>query len=105
MKRLLKIVTLFFIAMTICMPLLECFDCWDRPGLRNDTELPVFLITLFITLVLLFVLLAVWAMARRTLDEQNDRIETEIVYPFVDSLLRVWQNLTVPSLPSPPLRI
>lgn len=103
MKRLLRFVTLLMITMTLLMPVLEYFDRWDRPGLSNDSELPLFLITLFITLVLLVAA----AIARRMMAQQNARSETDIAYEFVRSHFRSWTD--VPLSPfttiSPPLRI
>lgn len=103
MKRLLRVVTIIMVTMTLLMPLLECFDRWDSPGLRNDSELPVFLITLFISLVIL----ATVAIASRTMAQQNAQTETDIVYEFVRSEFGSWTD--IPVLPfttiSPPLRI
>ena len=101
MKRLLKLVTILFVSATLLMPLLECFDTWDKPGLTNDTEFPVFLITLFISLVLL----AVWAIARRTMEQQKAKIRTAVVYEILWSELTSWVDLLVPPFVSPPLRI
>ncbi len=101
MKRLLRFATIVLITMSVLMPLLEYFDRWDRPGLGNDTELPVFLITLFITLVILVAA----AIARRMMARQNAQTETTIVYEFVQSEFRSWTNLTISPFVSPPLRI
>ena len=101
MARLLRFVTLAMIAMTILMPVLECFDRWDGPGVSNDTELPLFLITLFLSLVL--ILAAV--IARRAISDQNTRSETQIIYEPLRSLLRSWTDLPVSPAVSPPLRI
>lgn len=91
------------VTMTVLMPLLECFDRWDRPGLANDTELPVFLITLFITLVVLVAA----AIARRMIDRQNAQTETKVTYERVRSEVRSWTDMAAsPFSPiSPPLRI
>ena len=103
MKRLLRFVTIIMITMTLLMPLMECFDRWDRPGLGNDTELPFFLITLFLTLVILVAV----AIARRMMARQNAQTETEISYESVQSELSSWTD--IPFSPfvsiSPPLRI
>ena len=103
MKRLLRIVTIIMVTMTVLMPLLECFDRWDRPGLGNDTEFPVFLITLFITLVIL----AAAAIASRMMARQNDQTETEISYEFVRSEFCSWADMPLSAFVSisPPLRI
>jgi hypothetical protein len=101
MKRLLRLVTIVLITMSVLMPLLECFDRWDRPGLGNDTELPIFLITLFITLVILVAA----AIARRMFTRQNAQTETAIVYEFVRSESRSWTDIAVSPFISPPLRI
>jgi len=66
MKQFLKLVAIFFAIVLLLMPLLECFDDWDRPGLTNDTEFSVFLIAIFIMLALL----AVVATTRRFFDTQ-----------------------------------
>jgi hypothetical protein len=103
MKWLLRFVTITIITMTFLMPLLEFFDRWDRPGLGNDTELPVFLVTLFITLVILVAAV----IARRMMARQNAQTETEIDYEFVRSELRHWTDIPVAPFTSvsPPLRI
>ena len=103
MKRLLRFVTIIMITMTLLIPLLECFDRWDRPGLGSDTELPTFLITLFISLVLL----ASAAFASRRMAQQNAQIETDIVYEFVRSAIRSWTDIAFSpfSCIAPPLRI
>jgi hypothetical protein len=102
-KLLLRFVTILMITMTLLMPLLECFDRWDSPGLGNDTEFPLFLITLFISLVLL----AAVAFASRTMARQNAQIETEVVYEIVRSAMSPWTDVAVSPLTciSPPLRI
>lgn len=99
MRRLLKFVTIFFVMVTFLMPLLECFDRWDKPGLNNDTELPVFLIVLFVTLVLL----ALVAMARRFFDHQGDVETVEVTYEilwvvFDPQKQRVFAPLIIPPL-------
>lgn len=101
MKRLFKLVTIFLVAMTILMPVLECFDRWDRPGLSNDTELPLFLIVLFVS----FVLMAVAAIAARAMERQSEQTTTEIVYEFVRTQFSSWTDVIVPPVLSPPLRI
>jgi hypothetical protein len=89
------------VTVTFLMPLLECFDRWDKPGLTNDTEFPVFLVVLFVALVLL----AVGAMVRRALDRQGNTVEVYILYePFV-VLLDAWTDIVVAPFVSPPLRI
>ena len=89
--------------MTVLMPLFECFDRWDRPGLRNDTEFPVFLVTLFITLVVV----AAVAVAHRLMERQSAQTETEVSYEFVQSEFHSGQDTTVSAFlsVSPPLRI
>jgi uncharacterized protein YacL len=100
-KRLLKLVTILFVSTTVLMPLLECFDRWDKPGLTNDTEFPVFLVTLFISLVLL----AVLAIARRAIEQQESQIRTAVVYEILWREFTTWMDLPVSPLVSPPLRI
>ena len=100
MKRLFKLVTIFLVAMTILMPVLECFDRWDRPGLGNDTELPLFLIMLFVS----FVLMAVAAIAARAMERQSEQTTTEIIYEFVRVRVTSWTDVIVPAVLSPPLR-
>ncbi len=101
MKRLLKFVTIIFVSVTVLMPLLECFDTWDKPGLTNDTEFPVFLIALFISLVLI----AVLAIARRAMEQQQAQIRTAVVYEVLWREFTAWIDFPVPPLVSPPLRI
>lgn len=91
------------VSMTVLMPLLECFDRWDPPGLKNDTEFPVFLVTLFVT----FVILAAAAIASRAMARQNAQTETEISYRFVRSVFLSWTGVpgSAFTATSPPLRI
>jgi len=101
MKRVLKFATILLVSVTFLMPLLECFDRWDKPGLTNDTEFPVFLVVLFVALVLL----AVGTMARRVFEQQGDAVEVDVVYePFV-VLLDAWIDIVIAPFVSPPLRI
>jgi hypothetical protein len=103
MKWLLRLVTIAMVTMTVLLPLLEYFDRWDRPGLRNDSELPAFLITLFIALVIL----AAAAVARRLMERQSAQTETEVSYEFVRSEFRPGVDVPVSAFISisPPLRI
>lgn len=103
MKRLLRLLTIVMVTMTLLMPILECFDRWDSPGLRNDSEFPIFLITLFLSLVMLVAV----AIARRTMARQNAQTETDIVYRFVRSVFRSLTEIPVSPFTSasPPLRI
>ncbi len=86
---------------TCSMPLLEWFDRWDPPGLTNDTEFPLFLITFFIALVLL----AVFAMARRLLDSQNEVKTTEIPYKTLWTVSSPLNGIVIAKFIIPPLRI
>lgn len=52
-KRLLQLGTLLLVLVTVLTPLLECFDRWDKPGLDNDIEFPVFALVLVLCLLLL----------------------------------------------------
>ena len=101
MKRLFRFAVIILVTMTVLMPLLEYFDRWDRPGLGNDTELPLFLVTLFITLVMLVAA----AIARRMFARQNAQTETDIVFEFIPSELISWTDIVVPPFVTPPLRI
>jgi len=103
MKQLLRFVTIVMVTMTLLTPLLECFDRWDRPGLGNDTEFPLFLITLFITLVILIAA----AISRRMMARQNAQTETGIACEFVRSEFLWPTDITASpfSSISPPLRI
>lgn len=101
MKCLLRIVTIVMVTMTLLLPVLEYFDRWDRPGISGDTELPVFLVTLFIALVILVAV----AIARRTMTRQNAQTETDIVYEFVRSEFRARTDISISPSVSPPLRI
>lgn len=100
-KRLLKFVTIFFVLVTFLMPLLECFDRWDRPGLSNDTEFPVFLIALFVTLVLL----AAVAIASRFHDDLGHMRTTEIRYETLWCVSSPVKQLSIVPFIIPPLRI
>lgn len=86
---------------TFLMPLLESFDRWDKPGLSNDTEFPVFLTVLFVALVLL----ALVAMARKFFDRQNNVIWTEIRYEVLWDLFAPMKELVVALFIIPQLRI
>jgi hypothetical protein len=101
MRRLLKFVTTFFVVVTILMPLLEYFDRWDRPGLSNDTELPVFLIALFISLALL----AMVAMARRFHEDLGQVRSSEIRYDTLWCVHSPVQQIIFVPFIIPPLRI
>jgi hypothetical protein len=101
MKGLLRIVTIVLVTMTLLMPLLEYFDRWDRPGLSGDSELPVFLVILFIALVILVAV----AIARRTMARQNAQTKTDFVNEFARSEFRAWTDIAVSPSVSPPLRI
>ena len=92
---------IFFVMVTFLMPLLECFDRWDRPGLANDTEFPIFLITLFVTLVLLTLV----AMARRLMDDQSEVKTTEILYETLWAVFSPFKNIVMAKFVIPPLRI
>lgn len=52
MRRLLQIGTLLFLLVMFLSPLAECFDCWDAPGISNDTEFAVFTLVFALCLVL-----------------------------------------------------
>ena len=101
MRRLLKFVTILLVTVTFLMPLLECFDRWDRPGLGNDTEFPVFLIVLFVTLVLL----AVVAMARRFHDDQSAFTLIKIEYEMIWCVFDPMKRIVIAPFFVPPLRI
>lgn len=100
-KRLIKCVTILFVVVTFLMPLLECFDRWDRPGLSNDTEFPVFLVMLFIFLVLL----AVVVIARRFHQDLSDVVSIEIRYEMLRTITRQFKVFVVNPFLIPPLRI
>lgn len=101
MRRILRSATLLLVLVTFLMPFLECFDTWDKPGLTNDTEFPVFLIVL----VVAFVILAVVAMAHRALNGHVE-ITAESVVQECFRVFRSHSNISVatPAV-SPPLRI
>jgi hypothetical protein len=101
MRRILKFVTIAFVMATFLMPLLECFDCWDKPGLSNDTELPVFLIVLSIALVLL----ALVTMTRNFFDRQNGITAIGIRYEVPWDISPPLKKLVIASFIIPPLRI
>ena len=52
MKWLLRFATAMLL-ITAVTPLEEIFDCWDEPGLANDSEFALFAFALAICLVLL----------------------------------------------------
>lgn len=93
--------TIAFVMMTFLMPLVECFDWWDKPGLSNDTELPVFLTVLFVALGLL----ALVGMARTFFERQNDVSITEIRYESPWDILSPLQENVAALFIIPPLRI
>ena len=100
MKRLFQIGTILFLWVTVCAPLLECFDRWDAPGLTNDIEFPLFLIVLLVTLALVVsYLIAAFVLARQCMANRNGLL----IEPFASEpfLLR---EIAVP-LHAPPLRI
>ena len=103
MKRLLSVITIVLAAMTLALPALEYFDRWDRPGLSNDSELPLFLIVLFISLV--FVVAA--ALARHLMNQQSAQTETAIKYEPIGFEFFSWTDMPVSAFISisPPLRI
>lgn len=101
MRHLVKFATIFFGVVMFLMPLLECFDRWDPPGLSNDTEFPVFLITLFIALVLL----ALVAMARKFFDRQKDLKTTELRYEVLWDVFSPLKEIAIALFIVPPLRI
>jgi hypothetical protein len=101
MKRLLTFATIGFLLVTFLTPLLECFDTWDRPGLTNDSELPVFLFILSIALILLVATI----IAGLTLARHTATTKTRIVYEFFHSEMRAWHDIVIPPILSPPLRI
>jgi hypothetical protein len=101
MKRLIKIVTICLLMLTCLMPLLECFDRWDRPGLGNDTEMPVFLIGLFVS----FVLMVLIAIARRFHEDQARLEVTEIRYETLWCIFSPVKHIVFACFLIPPLRI
>lgn len=101
MKRFLSIVTVLFAGMTLLTPVLELFDRWDKPGLGNDTELPLFLICLFVTLVLLVAVL----LRRRLADRQQEVILVPIRYEMLWGVGAPVENAAAGPLLIPPLRI
>lgn len=52
-RRLLQFGAFLLIMATFLAPLAEFFDCWDAPGLNNDTEFGLFAFVLLLCLVLL----------------------------------------------------
>ena len=100
MKRMLRLVTILMVSVTFLMPLLECFDRWDGPGLSNDTEFPVFVIALLISMVLL----ALVAIARRIKDQLAKQTTTPIVYRRTNQESHAWFYITPTAAFSPPLR-
>ena len=101
MRRLIKFVTIFFVMVTFLMPLLECFDRWDPPGLSNDTELPIFLTVLFVSLVLV----AVVVMVRRFFEDQNRSDITDIHYETLWCVSSPVKHILILLFIIPPLRI
>lgn len=101
MKRLLKFVTILLVTVTFLMPFSECFDRWDRPGLGNDTEFPVFLVVLLVTLVLL----AVATMARRFYDDQSAVTLIKIRYEMLSRVFAPMKRIVIAPFFIPPLRI
>ena len=52
MKWLLRFGTLMLLV-AVFMPVQEIFDCWDEPGIENDSEFAFFAFALAVCLVLL----------------------------------------------------
>jgi hypothetical protein len=100
MTRLLRFATITLLLVTFLLPLLECFDTWDSPGITSDTELPVFLLVLLLGLVLVSAIV----IARAALARQNFLA----VIPVADGFFRVdvslWQDIATQPLLSSPLR-
>lgn len=97
---MLRLVTILMVLVTFLIPLLECFDRWDRPGLSNDTEFPVFVIALLISMILLSLV----AIARRIQDQLTDQTTALIVYQRTNQESHAWFYITPPAAFSPPLR-
>ena len=100
MKRLFQFGTILFLWVTVCAPLVECFDRWDAPGLTNDTEFPLFLIALVVALVLVVsYMVAALVLARQRIA----RLMMLVVDPF-SAVSFLLQEAAAP-LYLPPLRI
>ena len=100
MKRLVQFGTILFLWVTVCAPLVECFDRWDASGLTNDTEFPLFLIVLLVVLALVVsYLVAAFVLMR----QRMARLIELMIEPFspASSLLQE----AAPPLHLPPLRI
>lgn len=100
MKRLFQFGTILFLWVTVCAPLVECFDRWDAPGLSNDIEFPLFLIALVVALVLVVsYIVAALVLARQRIA----RLTMLVIEPFSPVSFHL-QEAAVP-LYLPPLRI
>jgi hypothetical protein len=101
MKRVLQLGTLMLLA-TVFMPLEELFDCWDEPGLANDTEFALFAFALAICLVLLVCILVasgilkVYLLSLRAIQRTQTAKRSEDGHTFI---------FAVPPLLLVPLRI
>lgn len=102
MRRLLQLGTLCLFLAVFLTPLSECLDCWDAPGIENDTEFALFMLVLGLALVLLVSrLLSVVAMAIR-LETLLDAMRSEAGQLWRGHRGRLF---FVPPLNSSPLRI
>ncbi|NUQ31185.1 MAG: hypothetical protein HOQ35_22070 [Acidobacteriaceae bacterium] len=101
MKRLFQFGTILFLWVTVCAPLVECFDRWDAPGLSNDIEFSLFLIVLLVTLVLVVAnLVAVLLLSR----QRMANLSALLIEPFSPEPFLLRETAAV-SLLVPPLRI
>ena len=101
MKRLLQFGTILFLWVTVCAPLVECFDRWDAPGFTNDIEFSLFLIVLLVTLVLVVAnLVAVLVLSR----QRMANLISLLIEPFSPEWFLSRESAAAPLL-APPLRI
>jgi Na+/phosphate symporter len=103
MRRLLQFGTFFLVLVTFFVPLAECFDRWDPPGISNDTEFAVFALIFILCLVLLVSKL-ISALASLVSLVPSPNFQTS-EKPSVFGAHRTLQILVPPLDSSPPLRV
>jgi hypothetical protein len=101
MKRLLQLGTLMLL-IGVCMPIQEIFDCWDEPGIANDSEFAFFAFAVAFCLVLLVCfliaagVLKVYLLSLRAMLSAETAEHSEAGHTFI---------FVVPPLQLVPLRI
>lgn len=101
MRRLLQLGFLLLTLVTFVAPVLESFDCWDAPGLENDTDFAFFVFVFLLCLVLVVAMLVAFEALKMHF---VSRLVPLRMPPFFERLICVIP-VAVPPHSSPPLRI